>query len=202
MNLTIPIFLLHGLGSNPWTLYPLQKYLEWNGFTNVYNLQYPVDELEFEEILDYVDKLMSEKCDKLNTHVVLIGQSMGGFVANQMHTRGWNIYKAIYIGSPLHGANLLNQLESILPTFIVKLLNKKPYDFLKNSTALQPYKMEPPHPYNTISMGWACSDFDGCVYKQETMFNEENHTHLSWADHRTIFANPRLWSLIYRTIKN
>ncbi len=52
---------------------------------------------------------------------------------------------------------------------------------------------EPHHDYHTISMSWPFTDFDGCVYKDETIFTEEKHTHLKWADHRTIFANPRLW---------
>lgn len=34
--------------------------------------------------------------------IILIGQSMGGVVANNLHTKGWKIKKAIYVGSPLH----------------------------------------------------------------------------------------------------
>ena len=42
-------------------------------------------------------------------------------------------------------------------------------------------------------MGWLWTHFDGCVYIHEAHFEKEFHTHLIWADHRTIFANPRLW---------
>lgn len=173
--------------------------MQYKGFTNIYNIKYPVDKLDFESILDYVSREIEKYCDK-SKPIIIIGQSMGGFVANQMHTRGWVIDNAIYIGSPLHGANLLNQLERILPEWIVKVLNKKSYDLLKNTDRIKPYENPPPHKYKTISMGWGWSKFDGCVHQHEAKFDEENHTHLYWADHRTIFANPRLWTLVYSLI--
>lgn len=140
---------------------------------------------------------MSKLVDK-KEEVVLIGQSMSGVYSNNLHKKGWRIRNAIYIGSPLHGANLLNQLDAILPRKIKDMFYKLPYDYLRNS----PKETIPPHPYKTISMGWACSRFDGCVYKKETMLEEKNHTHLAWADHRTIFANPRLWIHVERLISN
>jgi len=183
-----PIILLHGLGAHPITLLPLELYLNAMGYKNTHKLFYPVDKMYFDECLDYVDKEMEKIADK-NKPVILIGQSMGGVVANNMHKKGWNVKNAIYIGSPLHGANLLNQLEAILPVSIKNMLYKLPYDFLKTKEREE----IPPHPYKTISMGWAFSDFDGCVYKDEAILEDENHLHLQWADHRTIFANPRLW---------
>ena len=195
-----PIFLLHGLGGHTSTLVPLELYLNYFGFLHTYNLYYPVDKMDFEDTLNYVDKEI-EKFVSKNQEIILIGQSMGGVVSNQMHTKGWHVKIALYIGSPLHGASLLNQLETILPTKIVNMVNKKPYDFLKNHELVAKYANEPPHPYKTISMGWINSEFDGCVYKNETMFNEKNHLHLQWADHRTIFANPRLWFKISELIR-
>ena len=41
-------------------------------------------------------------------------------------------------------------------------------------------------------MGWFYTGFDGCVYIDEAYFSEKHHTYLPFADHRTIFANPRL----------
>lgn len=55
MNSIIPIFLLHGLNSHPHTLYPLQKYLEWNGHTNTYAIKYDPDSKPFDQVLNDVD---------------------------------------------------------------------------------------------------------------------------------------------------
>lgn len=195
----IPIILLHGLGAHPITLWPMELYLRYKGWENIHRLSYPIDTLPFDQVLDYVDRELEKVCDK-KEEIILIGQSMGGVIANNLHKKGWIVRQAIYIGSPLHGANLLNQLERILPTKIRDYLYKLPYDYLK-AKALGEYKEEePPHSYKTISMGWGSLDFDGCVYRQETMLNEKNHIHLKWADHRTIFANPRLWIHVERLL--
>jgi len=190
--------MLHGLGGHPATLLPLELFLNFCGYNNTHKISYSVDELSLEECLDYVDKEMLTITKSRTEEVVLIGQSMGGVVSNNMHTKGWNIKLAIYIGSPLHGANLLNQLEKKLPDKVKNYFYKKPYDFLKNKD----FEPEPPHPYKTVSMGWFFSDFDGCVYKNETILDPKHHTHLQWADHRTIFANPRLGALVKSLLDN
>jgi esterase/lipase len=192
------VILLHGLGENPITLFPLEKYLNFCGYSNTLRFRYPVDSLDFEDSLDFVDQEISKVVDKENEEIIVIGQSMGGVIANNLHRKGWTIKMAVYIGSPLHGANFLNQLESILPTFIRNFMFKKSYKFLQDK---KPEPI-PPHKYHTISMSWPFTEFDGCVYKRETILDEKNHTHLRWADHRTIFANPRLWVLVSNTISN
>lgn len=186
-----PIFLLHGLGAHSSTLIPIQLHLLATGFKNVYRIDYPVDALSLDGCLEYVGKEIEKITDKGND-IILIGQSMGGVVANSMHTKGWNIKYAIYIGSPLHGADLLNQLEEVVPTSVRDFFYKKSYDFLKSKDE----DKEPPHNYTTISMGWFMSDFDGCVYRSEATLDPKKHIHLSWADHRTIFINPRLTKLV------
>ena len=199
MEENIPVFLLHGVGGHTITLLPLEFYLKKIGYKRTFIISYPVDYFDcLDKNVDYVDEEMEKFADKEKEKVIIIGQSMGGIVANNLHKKGWNIQKSIYIGSPLHGANLLNQLESILPNTIKNNLNKKPYDYLKNKTQEE----EPPHDYHTISMGWFYSNFDGCVYKEETILNEENHTHLYWADHRIVFIDPRLWFLVSYLLKN
>ena len=60
---------------------------------------------------------------------------------------------------------------------------------------------EPSCNYHCITMAWPMLDFDGCVYKEEAYFNKKYHTHLPWSDHRTIFANPRLWYHVHNLIK-
>lgn len=179
--------LLHGLGCHPITLKPVEFYLRYHlGVQEIHNLYYPADKLTFDESLNYVDEEMSKviKGDKANTPIVVIGQSMGGVIANNLHKKGWNIKKGIYIGSPLHGAKILNH-----PLSGLFLTDKPLYHFLKHKDR----EKEPPHDYHTISMGWFCSNFDGCVYRDETTLDESKHTHLPWADHRTVFVNPRLF---------
>lgn len=186
-----PVFLLHGLGSHAWTLWPLAASLRSRGYTNCHCIEYPVDRLDLEGMVDHVDGEMQKHAD-VRKPVILIGQSMGGVVANRMHTRGWKVRKAVYIGSPLHGARLLTQLERLLPTWIRNALYKKPYGILMAKEREQP----PPHAYHTFSMGWLWTAFDGCVYTDEATLDPKHHTHLPWADHRTVFANPRLWCAV------
>jgi len=196
------IFLLHGLGAHPITLLPLELWLNYMGYVNTHKISYPVDTLSFEDCLAFVDDaMMMHVADKSKDEVVLIGQSMGGVVANSMHRKGWRVKTAIYIGSPLHGANLLTQMKGILPQMVTNFFMKRPYEFLMSEDMYNEYAVAPNHPYHTVSMGWGWSEFDGCVYKNETLFDAKNHTHLQWADHRTIFMNPRLWTLVHRLLE-
>ncbi len=195
-----PIFLLHGLGGHAITLLPLETWLNYSGYSNTHRLSYPVSKLSFDECLAFVDNAMSQVADKATDEVILIGQSTGGVVANAMHRKNWRIKNAIYIGSPLHGARLLLQLRALLPHAVTEFFMKQPYDFLMSEHKYIKYAIEPNHPYHTISMGWGWSDFDGCVYKNETLFDMKNHTHLQWADHRLIIISPRLWTLIHQLL--
>ncbi len=187
------VFLLHGLGPSTltrWSLIPLRLYLTCVlGLRRVHIIRYPVNTMEVEEMVDFVDVEMRKHCSARDNSVILIGQSMGGVVANRMHTKGWNVAKSVYIGSPLNGARLLKSIDSTLPTPIRDYLFKKPYEFLMDKEREE----APPHPYHTISMSWPGTSFDGCVFRDEATLEESHHTHLPWADHRTIFLNPRLW---------
>ena len=187
-----PVFLLHGLNSYPITLYPIERYLRENGWENCYSLGYYPGQQSIEESVNEVDTKMMEKADKEKDEIILIGQSMGGLIANNMHTKGWNIKKAIYIGSPLHGARIINLAEYVFPGFIFNFLKIPAWEILRNKT-LEP---EPPHDYHTISMGWYNFDFDGCVYRDETMLHPLKHTHLASEDHCFVFIKPRLWKTI------
>lgn len=191
------IYLLHGVGGHEIILYPLMYYLMYYGYGRIDTISYDVDKQTFEESLNEVsDKI---EYDKNGTYprLIFIGQSMGGVIANNLHKLGWNIFYIITIGSPLHGARLLNQLDSILPDFIRDLFYKKPYEYLMTKG-----KDEiPPHDYHTISMSWiGTENFDGYVYKDEAMLDSEKHTHLNYADHRTIFMNPRLFFTIHNIL--
>lgn len=193
MQKETPVFLIHGLGCTPLTLYPLEKYLRWQGYTRLHRLSYPASTLRVEDAVAYVDKSMQAHADKAKEDIILIGQSLGGRIANQLHKYGWRVRFAFYIGSPLHGARLLNQLEAVMPTRIRNWLYKLPYDDLKQAKK----DIAPPHPYHTVSAGWLSTSFDGCVYKDETMLDPAHHTHFAWSDHRTIFVDPRLWKHVH-----
>lgn len=190
------LFLIHGLGPAALTgmsLLPLARYLEWQGFKNVHIVHYDPDACaDVDEALDQVEAEMQKHWQKDDGPVRVVGQSMGGVLAHRLHARGWDVAKSLSIGSPLHGARLLDQLEARLPSALSNALRKPMYSFLQSKDA----EPEPPHAYHTISLGWAWSDFDGCVYRDEATLDAENHTHLTWADHRAVFFNPRLWWLV------
>lgn len=204
-----PIFLLHGLGSHPVTLYPLERYLNQKGYTNTYSISYNPDRSDIELSVLEVDRKMLLKADKLNEEIILIGQSMGGVVANHLHKEGWKIKKAIYIGSPLHGAKMTSIVENWVPNFLLNWFKSPAWESLsEKSKQFQETedkktfveKFEPPHDYHTISMGWWNTEWDSRVFKDETMFNPDKHTHLDREDHCLIFMKPRLWELVHKLI--
>lgn len=58
---------------------------------------------------------------------------VGGVVGNRLHTLGWRVKRAVYIGAPLHGARLLRNLRDALPAAVWDYQyarRRKPYDFL------------------------------------------------------------------------
>jgi pimeloyl-ACP methyl ester carboxylesterase len=176
----------------------IRAWLKFKGFQHVHNLRYNVEHQTVDESVKQVDVLMQQHADKENQDpVAIIGQSMGGVVAMRMHKEGWNVAACVTVASPLHGANLLNQLEYWLPECIKSRLRKIPHEFLKSKEK----QHAPTHPYRTISAGWLWSDFDGCVYKSEAVIDPMRNTHLSCADHRSVFANPRLWHHVHKSLQ-
>lgn len=211
-NITIPVILLHGLGGfagpdlTALSLKPMKHYLEFNNYNNVHIVKYPSDESSIDESLDYVDREITKLASKENEEIILIGQSMGGVIAFNLHTKGWNIKLSLSIGSPLHGAKLITQVEDKLK----ELLSDDIFNYIHSKIkcpghiALQNKgrQEEPPHDYRTISLGWCGYEFDGCVYKDEAIIDPEKNLHLAWADHRIIFLNPRLWYHVHNLIKD
>ena len=209
------IFLIHGIGSNTLSFLPLKMYLKQYGFKNVHSIGYPVNNSEFEESLKYVNDKIVEILDNDNDNdndnyigsndndndnkekeIVVIGQSFGGNISNNLHKMGRNIIKSICICSPLHGAKIVGILESKIPKFVSNLLRNKPLEYLKDKDDDE----KPPHDFHTISFGWFTSDFDGCVYKEETMLDPNKHTHITWCDHRTGFLDPRLFKEVFKVL--
>lgn len=192
------IFLIHGIGSNTLSFLPLKMYLNRYGFKNVHSIEYPVNNSEFEESLKYVNDKIVEILDNDNKEkeIVVIGQSFGGNISNNLHKMGRNVIKSICICSPLHGAKIVGMVESKIPKFVSNLLRNKPLEYLKDKDDDE----KPPHDFHTISFGWFTSDFDGCVYKEETMLDPDKHTHITWCDHRTGFLDPRLFKEVFKVL--
>ena len=134
--------------------------------------------------------------DNKEKEIVVIGQSFGGNISNNLHKMGRNVIKSICICSPLHGAKIVGMVESKIPKFVSNLLRNKPLEYLKDKDDDE----KPPHDFHTISFGWFTSDFDGCVYKEETMLDPDKHTHITWCDHRTGFLDPRLFKEVFKVL--
>ena len=60
---------------------------------------------------------------------------------------------------------------------------------------------KPDYKYHHITMSWPFTNNDGYVFVDEAKWDDENWTHLDWADHRSIFANPRLWVLVGKLVE-
>ena len=188
----IPVFLLHGLGSHPITLHPLERHLNKHGWMRTKAISYNPDRENIEVTVDEVDRILSFYADKESEEIILIGQSMGGVISNKMHTRGWKIKKAVYIGSPLHGARMVNVVENWFGSTLAPLMRSPAWKPLSKGEKSQ----EPPHDYHTISMGWYNSDWDSRVFKDETMFHPLKHTHLTREDHCLVFMKQRLFDVV------
>jgi len=148
--------------------------------------------------VDAVDRVLcSVYGDDRQRSLIVVGQSMGGVVGARLHTRGWHLDTLVTIGSPLHGAAVLNYAVDCLPSTVVDWAMKPNYEYLM----LEKRMATPPHAGHCITMSWPfIGTFDGCVFVDEARFDEWPHTHLTWADHRTVFANPRLWHAVYVAI--
>lgn len=196
-KMDITIILLHGLGSIPLTMIGIKNYLHYQGFDTIHNLSYPVDKLKLNESVSHINDQL-EKLISKNDRIIIIGQSAGGVIGSLLHIFGWNIELLITIGSPLKGASLLRSLKNNIPESLQKILHKPMYDDLLQLLS-QPIS-EPPHKCHCITMGWFYTEFDGCVYAEEAYFTKDSHTHIYFADHRVVFADPRLWDTVYKRI--
>jgi len=195
------VFLLHGAGATPATLLPLEVSLRECGHTRIHRFRYPVSELPFEECLDALSEHMETLVSKTSP-VILIGQSIGGVFANNLHRKGWtNIVLSIYIASPLSGARLLSQLKRIVPKCLWNYICRGrhvQYEYLMEKGP----EDEPPHEYATISTSWPLLTIDGCVYQDETMLDPDYHHHIPWSTHWTLFSSPALARKVQDLIKD
>ena len=187
------IILLHGLGAHPYTMSML-KFGIGDGYKRTIYISYPT-QVNLEEAIKHVKKEIASQITP-KEKLIFIGQSMGGVIAYKIH-RDYNTNLIITIGSPLHGSRFLKMLDDNLPSVLSKCFRKPMYDDLIHMTKQRELKAygdlkEPNCSYHCITMSWPCLSFDGCVHVDEAIISKKHHTHLKIADHRTIFANPRL----------
>ena len=191
------IFMIHGLISSPLTFIPLERYIRMNGYINTHRISYKPDSSHFEESLQHVNDEILKHLDNKDDEIVVIGQSFGGNISNNLHKMGRNVIKSICICSPLNGARLIGRVERKMPRIVNKLLFGKPHEYLKNK-----HNEEiPPHDFHTISFGLFKTDFDGRVFKDETILDKDKHTHIHWCEHMGGFVDPRLFSEVGKILK-
>lgn len=189
------IILLHGMGGRTYLLYPLYYKLKLSCAIESINIV-TYDTTSF-------DNSYNQVCDKIlnlhtsNTPLIIIGLSYGGLLATQIYKK-LNVILAIAIASPLKHNKFLHYLKEKVSIFVwKKLIDNGAYD----SVIKKEYK-PPPHKYKTISTSFPLTKFDGCVYKNETYWDIDNHTHIPWSGHGLIFIDYRLINATINIIKS
>lgn len=111
----------------------MRLHLEHSGYSRVHALGYTVDTVPLEDAVQEVSAQMMKICGSKREPVFVVGQSMGGLVANRLHNHGWQVARAVCIASPLHGARLLGTLHSWLPACVWNALDKEAYQTLRRT---------------------------------------------------------------------
>lgn len=193
------VFLLHGLGAHPLVMAPMQLFLRAHGFPHVFAVAYNVRTHDITSSARSASAFMlhalraatvEEACARWDVFVV--GHSWGGLVCNRLHALGWAIRGAVYLAAPLHGARILGTLHSLLPHALVTRVSRAAYDTLRHKHR----ERVPPHPYHTLSCGWAHTDFDGAVFRDEATLQRQFHTHVAWGSHSLMLVKPRTWRFV------
>ena len=192
---TLHLFLIHGLGGRPISMFPLEWFLGQT-YTNIHRISYPSKSVDLKTAIEHVNDAMHTIIeDQQNCDIVVIGQSLGGLICHGLHKYDWNIILSITIGSPHHGSMLLQVVERSIPTRVADFLRLPVYaDLLERLDA--PLEV-PPHPYHTISTSFfPLTTFDGQVFSSETALVEEHHHHIPYNNHWTICVDPRMFFLV------
>jgi pimeloyl-ACP methyl ester carboxylesterase len=142
------------------------------------------------------DELRKSGFDRDATTLVVVGQSLGGIAAMNLHAYGWTVAHAVAVGSPLRGARFVDVVRRHAP-LVSRLLRDPTFDFLLT------YKLQtpPPHSFHTISCGLFSSSFDGCVYRDEATLDRRFHTHEPNLHHVTGWATLQLWRSVWAALE-
>lgn len=188
MTKDTPVILLHGAGGHSWSMKPIEWILRWKSYPNVHIIDYDFSG-DLKSCIDSADDEIRKKVD--GNEVVIIGQSLGGVIGSHLDEKGWNIKKLVTIVSPLHGANFINTLSESSPKFY-EYVHRPVYKDLSG------HKLERPEcECISISTSLPFTDFDGCVFKDEAVIDKDNHYHIPWSHHATVFFSFRLMKKIY-----
>lgn len=160
------VFLIHGLGGAPFTLYPLKWWLE-RTHEEVICITYAPDQESIEASVRSAHQGLLEHAKPEDGPILLVGHSMGGLVSNRLHAHGWDVRAAVYVASPLGGARIIGQVERWIPPVLADKVRRPSYAELQNKER----DPVPPHPYRTISVAWPGTTFDGRVYEDGTRRN-------------------------------
>lgn len=196
IDTTTPIILLHGADGRSWGLKPIKKTLE-EKYVNVYIINYN-NNGTLDQCIDDADKQIQNIVDK-NQEIVIIGQSLGGVIGSKLHAFGWNICLLIAIASPLKGARFINTLNSKLSTIYTRFFRRVVYDDLGANV----YKefVRPPHPIYTISTSLPFfSNFDICVFVDETKVDDDTHYHIPYSHHALVLYSSRLKNILKKIL--
>lgn len=183
--LKFKLFILPGAGNASYKSFLLKKFLKNKGFDVKY-IYYPSTKLNLNQLTKFVNNEIKE----CGGDVVLIGHSIGGVVAMNIHNN--NIIHRITIASPLKGALFSKQMKYITPDIIYRNLpitiQESPNYFINPIN----------NRYTTISTGGDV--FDGTIYKKETILNPMKHHHIPFNHHKLILYDYRLFKKIFEIL--
>jgi hypothetical protein len=190
------IVLLHGLNVGPNSMRPLAWYLRLcmghDGPAVVIPRYDTAGITSLAVLLARVSASLDHELRRVgagrDATLFVIGQSLGGIAAVNLHACGWLVAHAVTWGAPLHGARYIGVARCRWP-FGSVLLRDPTYDFLLGPNLQQ----APPHSFRTISFGMFTSSFDGCVHRDEATLDEQFHTHEHNIGHATAALSLQLW---------
>jgi len=186
------IILLHPIYGFSSLLLPIKILLKIKGYKNVHIIKYDSNKC-IDKCIDTVHNSMMKKVDLKKDTVIIIGQSFGGVIALELHKKKWNIKKTVSIASPLNGCSILNKIKNTFPK-VYETLYVKSFDDIKSKKSFNP----PPHDYTTITASIPLLDFDGCLYKDECIIEENRNIHVPYSNHIFILFSP---SVLYHLNK-
>jgi hypothetical protein len=198
------LVLLHGHNAGPYALLPLAWYLRWFCVEKqgpvVVVPKYDTTGIDSLAVLmGRVSAAIDEELRKVgaapDSTLVVVGQSLGGIAAMNLHACGWSVAHAVAVGSPLRGARFVQAARRHVP--LASLLLRDPtFDFLLHYRL----RSNPPHSFHTISCGLFSSNFDGCVHRDEATLDDRCHTHEPNLHHVAGWATLQLWRSVWAAL--
>lgn len=114
--MTDAVVVLHGIFQPAFTMLPLCRYLEEEGYS-VLNLDYPSTSYPIEDIAKMIADRIEAHAASVDGKLHLVGFSMGGLVIRAFlrNRVPLNLGKVVMIGTPNHGSEVADFLKSFLP---------------------------------------------------------------------------------------